>query len=87
MSSFMISFKPAQILVTRASRQARATRYFFYARSGVPVKEATHRCAERLVVCVEDRATHAVDLTFPRQRSQYGSPRQPAGGVGTPSTR
>jgi hypothetical protein len=29
MSSFMISFVPAQILVTRASRQARATRYSF----------------------------------------------------------
>ena len=29
MSSFMISFEPAQILVTRASRQARATRYSF----------------------------------------------------------
>ena len=29
MSSFMISLEPAQILVTRASRQARATRYSF----------------------------------------------------------
>ena len=29
MSSFMISFEPAQIFVTRASRQARATRYSF----------------------------------------------------------
>jgi len=29
MSSFMISFDPAQILVTRASRQARAARYSF----------------------------------------------------------
>lgn len=28
-SSFMISFVPAQILWTRASRQARATRYSF----------------------------------------------------------
>jgi hypothetical protein len=27
MSSFMISLEPAQILVTRASAQARATRY------------------------------------------------------------
>ena len=29
MSSFMISLEPAQILETRASRQARATRYSF----------------------------------------------------------
>ena len=29
MSSFMISLEPAQIFVTRASRQARATRYSF----------------------------------------------------------
>ncbi len=29
MSSFMISFEPAQIFVTRASRHARATRYSF----------------------------------------------------------
>ena len=29
MSSFMISFEPAQILVTRASRHARETRYSF----------------------------------------------------------
>ena len=29
MSSFMISLDPAQIFVTRASRQARATRYSF----------------------------------------------------------
>lgn len=28
-SSFMISFEPAQIFDTRASRQARATRYSF----------------------------------------------------------
>ena len=29
MSSFMISFEPAQIFETRTSRQARATRYSF----------------------------------------------------------
>ena len=29
MSSFMISLEPAQILETRASRQARSTRYSF----------------------------------------------------------